>query len=494
VRTVIRYDDEPIAADEVAISDLENEVLTTLVKFAWAIRDHRRDPNQIRETLLWFVLNITPADRAAIVPCIGHDNAFEPAGRNRNGSATIRIKHALVERASDSSAPIMSSTVVCLPMRAFQSRQGVLYAQITDPNATFDPRHLYLLMGLATVTAIAIEHAAQMEVLETRNKLLQQDADARYQLVGESAKMAALKVLIAQAAKSDSTVLILGESGTGKELVARAIHRNSKRATGPFIAINCGAIAEGTAESELFGHEKGAFTGAIAQKKGKFELANGGTIFLDEVAELSPALQVKLLRVLQEREAERVGGTKPIKLDIRVLAATNQDMDRAVATGRFREDLYYRLKVLSISMPSLRERPEDILPLARHFVGRYVAESGRRLCTLSSAAEKILANHHWPGNVRELQNVIERAIVLSETGILLPADFPAYLHNAGVGGPDSRLKELQASDDREALRLALIKTGGDCVAAGRMIGKSKATVYRWVEEFGLTGLLKRPRH
>jgi Nif-specific regulatory protein len=493
MRAGIHFDNAPIAADEVTISNLDNELLTTLVEFAWNIRDHRRDPIAIRERVLQYVLDRTPAARVAIVPAAAAESAFEPVYRTRSGSGSIHLKKAVVDQVSEWSRPVMSPSVICLPMRAFQSRQGVLYAQIAHGSAAFDRRHLERLTGVAAVAAIAIEHAAQVQALEERNRLLQQDEDARYHLVGDSAAMVALKTLIGQTAQSDSTAFILGESGTGKELVARAIHRNSKRSSGPFVAVNCGAIPEGTAESELFGHERGAFTGAMAQRKGKFEQAQGGTIFLDEVGELTMSLQVKLLRVLQEREAERVGGNKPVKLDIRIVAATNRDVERAVATGKLREDLYYRLKVVTISVPPLRERRDDIFDLARHFVSRYVAETGRRICTLSSACEKMLEHHDWPGNVRELQNVIERAIVMSPTGILLPSDFPPYLHLAGAAGSRSRLKELSNTLTREALEAAMIKSGGDCAAAGVTLRKSQATVYREVKRLGLTHLLKRPR-
>ena len=220
---------------------------------------------------------------------------------------------------------------------------------------------------------------------------------------------------IGRVAPSDSTVLITGESGTGKELVARAIHSNSPRAERPFVAINCAAITETLLESELFGHERGAFTGAIAQKKGRLETADGGTVLLDEIGELSPALQAKLLRVLQEREFERVGGTRSIAVDFRLVAATNRDLEQAIAAGTFRRDLYYRLNVVSLAVPPLRERPEDIPLLANHFARRHAANMKRRVTGVSPEALACLMAYDWPGNVRELENAIERAVVLGST-------------------------------------------------------------------------------
>ncbi len=233
-------------------------------------------------------------------------------------------------------------------------------------------------------------------------------------IIGNSAPMQEVYKLIRQVAASNATVLLRGESGTGKELVARAIHRNSSRAKGPFVAVSCAALPETLLESELFGHEKNAFTGATSQKQGRFELAHQGTLFLDEIAEISPAVQVKLLRVLQEREFERVGGTKPIKVDVRLIAATNKDLRQLVERKAFREDLYYRLHVIEIYLPPLRDRREDIPLLVEHFLNRFNQQNGRRLNGATPEAMELLMRYDWPGNVRELENTVERAVVLSD--------------------------------------------------------------------------------
>ena len=277
---------------------------------------------------------------------------------------------------------------------------------------------------------LQVQHVLENRALKEENVLLREQLRSTYRLdniVGVSGKMQEVFKLVHRAADTRSTVLIRGESGTGKELIARALHFNSQRASRPFVAVSCAALTETLLESELFGHEKGAFTGALTQKPGRFELANHGTLFLDEIAEITPAIQVKLLRVLQEREFERVGGTRPIRVDVRVVAATNKNLEEAVKKGEFRDDLYYRLQVIQIVVPPLRERPEDIPALAEHFLAKYCRENGRRLRRIAPEAMDRLLNYKYPGNVRELENIIERAVVLADrdaeeiTVDLLPA-------------------------------------------------------------------------
>jgi len=278
--------------------------------------------------------------------------------------------------------------------------------------------------------------------------------------------------LIAQVSKSTISVLIRGESGTGKELVANAMHYNSLRASKPFIKVNCAALPETVIESELFGHEKGGFTGAIGQRKGRFELAHGGSIFLDEVGDLSPATQIKLLRVLQEKEFERVGGITTIKTDVRIIAATNRNLEKLVEGEKFREDLYYRLNVFPIYMPPLRERKTDILLLADYFVGKYSEANHKNICRISTPANDMLISYHWPGNVRELENCIERAVILSNDDVIHGHHLPPTLQSAEATGitSGSNFQETLNNLERELILDALKSSRGNQTKAAQMLG------------------------
>ncbi len=307
-----------------------------------------------------------------------------------------------------------------------------------------------------------------------------------HDLVGSSAAMAKLIRFIAKAAPVNSTVLLQGESGTGKELVAHALHRNSRRSQGPFVAVNCAALPESLLESELFGHEKGAFTGAVAHQKGKFELAANGTLLLDEAGELSASIQAKLLRALQERTIDRIGGKQPVRVDVRVIAATNRDLQAAVAAGQFREDLYYRLKVLWVRTPALRERPEDIPEMIRYFLLKHTRETARDVRGFSPEAESILCNYDWPGNVRQLQNVIKQAVVLSSEDVIRKEDLPEEVlesapqtYQAGV---------IRAK--REIVRSAFARAGGDYKQAAAFLGRHPRGMHRFLKNLDLTDLLQ----
>jgi Nif-specific regulatory protein len=298
--------------------------------------------------------------------------------------------------------------------------------------------------------------------------------------------------LIRRVAPTDSTVLIQGESGTGKELVARAIHRNSPRAAKPLVAVNCAALTETLLESELFGHEKGAFTGATAQKKGKLELAQGGTLFLDEVTEMAVALQPKLLRALQEREFERVGGTRTIAADIRLIAATNRDLGEAVAAGTFRKDLYYRLNVVSLNMPPLRERREDIPVLADHFIHKISSKGKSKSKALSQAARACLMGHDWPGNVRELENAIERALILGSGDVILPEDLPEEILEAVSPATSAAPKYHGALQDtkKQIILEALHRSGGNYLEAAERLGVHPNSLLRLIRKLGLKDAAK----
>ncbi len=309
------------------------------------------------------------------------------------------------------------------------------------------------------------------------------------EIIGRSPAMVNLFRTIEKVAPSDSSVLIMGESGTGKELVARAIHMRSKRSQGPFVRVNCGALSEGVLESELFGHERGAFTGAVRQRRGRFELADGGTLFLDEVADIGPAVQVRLLRVLQEREFERVGGERTIQVDVRVIAATNKDIRREVEEGRFREDLFYRLYVVPIELPPLRERKEDIPLLVRHFIGKICARMGREALGVSDEALKVLKAYDWPGNVRELENAIERAIVLCDSDTITEVDLPlgrvGQREDLSLPAGMMPLREAVERLERGLIQRALEQAGGVKVEAARLLEIKPSVLHYKLEKYGL---------
>ncbi|HZW82000.1 MAG TPA: sigma-54 dependent transcriptional regulator [Candidatus Deferrimicrobium sp.] len=313
--------------------------------------------------------------------------------------------------------------------------------------------------------------------------------------VGSSVQMLDLFKTIGRVAPSDSSVLIQGESGTGKELIARTIHEYSNRKQAPFVSINCGAVPEGVLESEFFGHEKGAFTGAHARKIGKFEFADGGTIFLDEIGEMSPQLQVKLLRVLQERQFERVGGNETVAVDIRVIAATNKDLRKSISEKSFRADLYYRLNVVSITVPSLRERMDDIVLLAAYFRDKYCAKLGKQARQISQEALVLLECYPWPGNVRELENAIEHAIVMGKGGRIMPEDLPEEIanytectHDQAFPTQSTTLKEMVKAVEKTAITQALLQTRGNKLQAAKRLDISRRALQYKIEEYGISDL------
>ena len=333
------------------------------------------------------------------------------------------------------------------------------------------PSHL-----ISTILLLVVEKALERERLKRGFERFTEEESQRYRLIGgDSPQMRAAIETAKKAASSRSTVLLLGESGAGKEVFARAIHNWSERKHEPFIAINCVGLSKDLLESELFGHEKGAFTGAHQLKKGKMELAHGGTVFLDEVGDISAELQTKLLRFLQEREFERVGGTQPIHVDVRVIAATNRDLSSAIKAGRFREDLYYRLNVIPISLPPLRERREDIPVLAKYFLRRFAAETKKNFTGIEADAEAKLVAHEWPGNVRELANVIERAAVLGQGPEITLDDLPPRIVYSEAERTSEGLSYREAVDAARAdvIRRTLATTRGNRAAAARILGLHK---------------------
>jgi Nif-specific regulatory protein len=392
----------------------------------------------------------------------------------------------------DAQTGYKTRSLLCAPLRQRGQTIGAIEVLNMSEPQGLDQEDLNLLTVFGGLAGTAIDRARLFSTTRHANEAFQELVQEKYRfIIGSSEAMRSVVRLARTVAGANTTVLILGESGTGKEVLARAIHQWSGRADHPFIAVNCVALTPELIESELFGHEKGSFTGAIARKIGKFELAEGGTVFLDEIGELTPSLQTKLLRVLQDKEFQRVGGTKDIHADVRIIAATNRDLQRAISNGQFREDLYYRLNVVSITMPPLRERKEDIPGLVLHFIDRYCREVKRPKLEITHDAMELLVSCHWRGNVRELQNSIERAVVLSTGMILTETDFPAELQNR-QGSKDARMVDeslpmAEAIDrfKRALVRRALEKSSGNQAEAARLLGLQRANLSRMMKSLGL---------
>ncbi len=436
-----------------------------------------RDVETLQRELLRQIFEVIPADDGAILLVDGENEFVEIVGLNRlNENEPINVSQTVVNQvlrekkvilvadfASDENLQNAESLVLkkissllCAPIVLFEKTLGVVY--LASSRANFDEGHLRFLTAVAGIAAISIENTRNFAFLESENARLRGETLNR-NMLGESPAMNKIFEIIKKVAPTDSTVLINGESGTGKELAAQAIHLNSKRREQPFIAINCAALTETLLESELFGHEKGAFTGAVQQKKGKIEIAQGGTLFLDEIGEMAIHLQAKLLRVIQEREFERVGGTRSVKADVRLIAATNRDLQTEVKNGNFRQDLFYRLNVVQMTMPALRERKEDILLLAESFVEKFSRILNRKIRGISANAKKLLLKYDFPGNVRELENVIERAVVLGSSEWITPEDLPEdfldiQIENSEISTYHEAVREKKKELIRNAFRQA----------------------------------------
>jgi Nif-specific regulatory protein len=475
--------------------------LNALFKVA-SIINSIRDLETLQRRLLELICEVVPADSAAVVITRQADD--DPSSsctwsRNGGDSPLLEIRREIVQRALWERSAIISrpspqsrnaESILCVPLTAVESTIGVLYLIAHGAGKRFEEDHVNFLTSIAGIAAVTLENVLALEALRSENRRLQTELDLDGVIVGESDSMRKLQEFIARVADGDSAILIRGESGTGKELVARAIHHNSARAGKPFVAINCAAIPEALLESELFGHEKGAFTGAIATKKGKLEVAEGGTVFLDEVGELSPPLQAKLLRVLQQREFERVGSTRSLKFDARVLTATNKDLEQAIKDREFRQDLYYRLNVVSVVVPPLRERPDDIPLLAIYFAAKYAEKCKRPLKGISSEARALLMAYRWPGNVRELENAMEHAMVLGLTDEIVPDDLPAVLlevqpaERSGVHY-HARVNQLK----RQLIIDAVAQTRGNYTEAAKLLGLHPNYLHRLIRNLDVKGEL-----
>jgi Nif-specific regulatory protein len=483
--------------------------LNALLKISTKINSIR-DLGRLQTELLQLILEVLPAEREAILLVDRSQNGVALVcgwSRLSGKDDSIKVSQTITNQVLREEVALLSNdlfetealnerpslvetrvcSVLCVPLIFLENTLGVIYLDTSDPKARFDEGHLQLLTAIAAIAAAPIENAKRLQWLEAENERLQKEINVEHKLIGESAAMNAVYQFIGKVASADSTVLIRGASGTGKELAARAIHTNSARATKPFIAINGATLSESLLESELFGHEKGAFTGAIAQKKGKLEIADGGTLFLDEVGELAAPIQAKLLRVLQEREFERVGGTRPIKVDVRIIAATNRDLEAAVGNGTFRQDLYYRLNVISVTMPPLRNRGEDIQLLASHFARVFSEKCKRRIMGISPEARALLRAYDWPGNVRELENAIERSIVLGSAEMIAPEDLPETLFETvdGASSPNAGYHEALKQAKRSIVIKAIEEAKGNYTEAAKNLGLHPTNLHRLVRNLDL---------
>jgi Nif-specific regulatory protein len=374
---------------------------------------------------------------------------------------------------------------ICVPVLVNRKTVGVLGVDLQyKADRDYERATTFLAIISAMIAqAIKVDHLieADKQRLLDENIHLKQELRERYDfshIIGNSGPLRQVYQQVTQVARTNTTVLVRGESGAGKELIAHAIHYNSLRANKPFIKVSCAALPEALIESELFGYEKGAFTGAHGRKKGRFELAEGGTLFLDEIGDLNVSTQIKLLRVLQEREFERLGGTETIKINVRLIAATNKNLEQAIAAGQFREDLYYRLNVFTIFMPPLRERKSDVLLLADHFLEKYAREHGKSIKRISTPAIDMLASYHWPGNVRELENIIERAVLVCETNVIHGHHLPPTLQTAEGSGTVTRLslESTVGAFERDIIMDALKTTRGNRKRAAKLLNTTERVI------------------
>ena len=478
--------------------------LTAFFKIANVINS-TRDLAALQHELLTLICEVIPAAQGAIVlQPNASEEPTQPCTWNRKGLAQqeMLIREELVHQATwercavftaASAETALAEQVLCVPLVAIEKVLGVIYLSSPSSCLSFGEDHAYFLSSVSRIAAVTLENLSKLDSLRAENQRLRADIRSETALIGESKPMQRVSEFIGRVAKGDSTVLIRGESGTGKELVARAIHANSLRPGKPFVAINCAAIPEALLESELFGHEKGAFTGAIATKKGKLEAAEDGTLFLDEIGEMAPLLQAKLLRVLQQREFERLGGTRLLPFNARVVAATNKDLEKAIKSGEFRQDLYYRLNVVSVALPPLREHREDIPFLALHFANKYAAKSKRGFKGIAAEARSLLMDYSWPGNVRELENAIEHAIVMGLTDEIFSEDLPNALLEAAQpsGLAAARYHNTLNQTKKQLVLTALDEANGSPVDAARLLGIHPKYLHRLIRNLNLKSEVKR---
>lgn len=487
--------------------------LDALLKISMSLST-MRDLASLQRTLLETLMQTIPADRGALMLVNENTEESHSYGIDKRSQSEQRIliSRSVAEKVLREGVAILSvdtsedealrdaesllvdrvCSLLCVPLVVRERTVGLIYLDTSNPAIVLDEGHLQLLAAAGAIAAVAIENVRHLEWLQGENQRLHEAIDLEHNMIGESARMRDVFRFIQKIAPTEATVLIRGESGTGKELVAHAVHNNSERAGKQFVAINCAVLSEALLESELFGYEKGAFTSAVAQKRGRLEIADGGTLFLDEVGELTPGTQSKLLRVLQERQFERLGGTRTISIDVRIIAATNRDLEEAIKAGTFRQDLYYRLNVISLTLPPLRDRREDIPLLAYHFVAKYSKKCKRLVSGISPETRNCLLAYDWPGNVREMENAIERAVVLGNTEVIMPDDLPESLLAAttpeqNLAGYHEAVNEMK----KQLILRAIEQANGNYTEAAKNLGIHSTNLHRLIRTLGVRSSINR---
>lgn len=476
-----------------------------------------RGSDALQQRLLDLIFEVIPAERGAIL-LVGHNPEVfvSEVCKVRNTCAQDKFKasRTVTRRVLREGVAVLSNEVpdpnsglctdsltlarvhslICVPLSVYDTKLGVMYLDTSDLTTRFDEGHQQLLTAIGAIAAVTLEHARYDEWLENEKKRLEEKIDLEHKLMGQSRRVAEINELIRKFAPQETNVLIRGESGTGKELVATLIHQNSKRARGPFVAINCGAINPNLLENELFGHEKEGFSGAETTKKGKIEAATGGTLFLDEIGDMPKEIQKALLRVLEKgRDFQRVGGTETIRADIRLICATNKNLEQAVRSGTFREDLYFRINVAKINLPPLRERLDDVPRLVDHFLEKCSKACSKIVQRVSPEVLSILSSYDWPGNIRELENVIEVAVVMCSTNTVQAEDLPEYIlqRDLPVSVRRVRFHEAVTEFKRQLIVKTVMESKFVYVDAAKCLGIHPNNLHRVIRELNLKEKLKQ---